>query len=465
MNDVQFAAREELLTDIHPEGCRFGVENRTEHFRTLRYGGELEFSKMVVAAMGQNDVLYDIGANVGIVAIHAAMKGGTVYAFEPDPYYSARLANNVALNQLQNVEIKNWAIGNEPGITDLYTDGDGGNSPCMRQLGRKEIIQVKLASVDTALAKGRLSPASLIKMDIEGAEHLALQGMKGLLNSPHAPRAVFIEIHPVFLELFNSTSEDVFTLLHDCGYGCVYQCRRSDQIHAVFWHDVSLSSTVGHISAGEKTSALPDEMILKELWPHALYLKVSKAEFSHLVERYKGKPEDLLTALLPLSARCQISNLLVMGDFESSQVFSWQHLAAHSGRMTITKHCQPSKNSTTEILGENGSYEVISPEDILSEIAQKHSHAMVILDVSDPRYTNNEQWNLNQIIDSIVEHGLLVLRNYVFGDSPELDTLMDEMTAPGQHLKAVGTSWRTAVFRRINSPTHGAIFPDLVVLP
>ena len=63
----------------------------------------------------------------------------------------------------------------------------------------------------------RLDKIDIIKMDIEGAEHEALRGMKQTLLK-YKPILV-IEVHHEFLPFFNSTAEAVRGWLKDLGYG------------------------------------------------------------------------------------------------------------------------------------------------------------------------------------------------------------------------------------------------------
>ena len=73
-----------------------------------------------------------------------------------------------------------------------------------------------------------------MKIDIEGAEMLALRGMSGLLQSNVAPRAIFIETHPEFLPLFGSSEIEVLALLESFGYIQAYKSQRKAQIHYVY---------------------------------------------------------------------------------------------------------------------------------------------------------------------------------------------------------------------------------------
>src|SRR5262249_29978945 len=59
---------------------------------------------------------------------------------------------------------------------------------------------------------------SLIKMDIEGAEWLAVQGARTALAQPGAQIDIVLEIHPLEIRRFGGTAKDLKTLLHDLGY-------------------------------------------------------------------------------------------------------------------------------------------------------------------------------------------------------------------------------------------------------
>src|SRR5660398_329033 len=73
----------------------------------------------------------------------------------------------------------------------LYTDGTAGRSPSLRQTGSRAAIEVQTRAIDEALSSGVLPEPDIVKLDIEGAEGLALTGMRQLLTSPGRPRTIF----------------------------------------------------------------------------------------------------------------------------------------------------------------------------------------------------------------------------------------------------------------------------------
>ena len=227
-------SRISTVTAFIPEGCRFEISTTVEIFRVEQFGGEKEFTEMILSGLTSSDVLFDIGSCIGMIAVHAAKKGVRVVAFEPDPGYRSRLSSNLKLNGIENVQIVDWAVSEEPGETKLYTEGMGGRSPSLRRSGWRRAVKVRTETIDHALERGELPRPTVLKLDIEGAEILALKGMKNLLQSDRAPETIFIETHPEFLPQFGSSESEVLTLLESWGYVSSYKNIRSGESHHVY---------------------------------------------------------------------------------------------------------------------------------------------------------------------------------------------------------------------------------------
>jgi FkbM family methyltransferase len=146
-------------------------------------------------------VAYDIGANIGYTAILLARcvgSQGKVVAFEPLPANLERLRANLALNSLETVvTVAPLAVGREARSASFLVHASGGMGKMEGSAGREapypERITVEAIDLDTYVyARGGPAP-SLIKMDIEGGEVLALPGMRALLQR-HRP-TMLIELH------------------------------------------------------------------------------------------------------------------------------------------------------------------------------------------------------------------------------------------------------------------------------
>lgn len=222
-------------TRFIPEGCLFEVTTPIEKHRVFALGNEELFLTRLLQEIQQGDVFFDVGSCVGVYAIHSACLGAQVVAFEPDSAYRERLKTNISLNnQHSAINVIDWAVSDCEGEATLYTDGVQGNSPSLRLIGERGASSVRTRSIDQALAMKELPIPTLIKMDIEGAEILALRGMNHLLNSDQAPRKIFLELHPEFLPAFDSSEEECMEILEKAGYVQEYKGERREQVHVIY---------------------------------------------------------------------------------------------------------------------------------------------------------------------------------------------------------------------------------------
>jgi len=154
----------------------------------------------------------DIGANIGyfsVIASRLVGDQGSVIGVEPYPYNIKMLQKNIALNGCTNVEILPFALTDKKGF--LTYDDSAGNSGNVIALGEEfsallESTLVYCVKLDDALEPG--TQVDLIKMDIEGAEHLALKGMQRLI-SEQAP-TIISEVSEGFLEHVSNVSMQTY---------------------------------------------------------------------------------------------------------------------------------------------------------------------------------------------------------------------------------------------------------------
>lgn len=171
--------------------------------------GELGF---FFRALQPGQVVLDIGANIGYFTLLFARgvgPKGHVYAFEPGPKSFKTLAKNIEVNGYQNVTLVNKAVSHTTGTTTLYIcrSGESDNRitdtvRCTDSYDQMEMPTVKLDD----FFLGNSCPIDLIKMDIQGAEYLALKGMTNLLARNPQVRLV-LEYAPAGLELTVRTAD------------------------------------------------------------------------------------------------------------------------------------------------------------------------------------------------------------------------------------------------------------------
>jgi FkbM family methyltransferase len=224
---------EVIITNYFLGKRKFYCNSKTEFFRTANYGNEEEFLGAFIYLLRDNDIVLDIGASIGIVSIYAAPHVKEVIAFEPDKEIFNKLNKNIELNQMQKlISTHNIGISDSQGEVLLNTDGIDGFSPSIANLSRHgEQVKINVDSIDNLISKNVIPYPTILKIDIEGAESLALSGAQKLLSSKKKPRLLFIEIHPSFLKEFNSSSEEVLNKVLNYGYAILTYSQRDDQIH------------------------------------------------------------------------------------------------------------------------------------------------------------------------------------------------------------------------------------------
>ena len=128
----------------------------------------------LISQIKKDDIVVDGGANIGTFSIIASRVAERVIAIEPDPHNYAMLLENIELNNASNIVAINAALSNHTGSG--YFEGNGENG----HLSTRG-IKVRLATIDEVSS----CRATIVKLDIEGAEPLALMS-QGSLDSIRA---------------------------------------------------------------------------------------------------------------------------------------------------------------------------------------------------------------------------------------------------------------------------------------
>ena len=164
----------------------------------------------------------DVGANWGYFTLVAGARVGAtgrVVSIEPDPRLFDLLDSNVTLNTFGNTRPIRAAAGTGPGeLTLTGFDPAGGNWGLSRVGGGDGFrFTARSLALDDELDALGIDRVDLLKMDIEGAEALALKGMTAGLRSGRYER-LLIELHPTLLLALGSSAEAVIDEVLAAGY-------------------------------------------------------------------------------------------------------------------------------------------------------------------------------------------------------------------------------------------------------
>lgn len=125
----------------------------------------------------------DVGANVGfysMLALDSVGASGAVHAFEMDERPRKCLRKTIGHERIPNLSLHEFAVGNRDGTIGVAMHEDSGNSGMVETGGQRQIAMRKL---DTWWHESGAKTIQGLKLDIEGAELLALQGAEELLRA------------------------------------------------------------------------------------------------------------------------------------------------------------------------------------------------------------------------------------------------------------------------------------------
>ena len=152
----------------------------------------------------KNETFVDVGANIGVHSLKVAHdykdKSVNIIAIEAHPETYHALLKNIECNNFKNIRGINKAVSDHKGTVTLYENREydkitGSShlhhhlSSILNTFNENSALQVECDTLDNILANNKVD---VMKIDIEGAEVLAL---KGATNTLKKLRKIIVEIH------------------------------------------------------------------------------------------------------------------------------------------------------------------------------------------------------------------------------------------------------------------------------
>jgi len=170
-----------------PFGMRMTVPPGFARARSYASGlYESDVTALVEGSLQKGMTVVDLGAFCGYYSLLASRlvgPSGRVYAFEPDPANYAYLMRNIQANACGNVAAINKAASNRNGKAVLVLDKEADHhwlALASPSPGNRASIEVSTLSLDDFFAGEGWPSVDLVKIDIEGSEEAALEGMREL---------------------------------------------------------------------------------------------------------------------------------------------------------------------------------------------------------------------------------------------------------------------------------------------
>lgn len=177
------------------------------------------------------DVFLDLGANIGyfsLLAANLAGEEGKVFSFEPEPKNFYYLQKNMEVNNYKSVHPFQKAVSDKNGTIELFIcDYDSGHHTINQYGGvevyshgrptEKKALKIDAVKLDDFLAD-KTDHVDIVKMDIEGAEALAVEGMRNILKNNKNIKFL-MEFFPLFIKkMGNSPEKLIKTLIEELDF-------------------------------------------------------------------------------------------------------------------------------------------------------------------------------------------------------------------------------------------------------
>jgi len=199
------------------KGLRINLHGSAVAFATG--AAERPLQDALVREVRAGATVFDIGANVGFVTLVAASlvgPTGRVVAFEPVPANADAIRENLALNNIDWVELHETAVGRAAGSAKMIVSDVSAFSRLETvnvPTGARERIDVGIISIDDFMGLGASPAPDLVKIDVEGAELDVLEGMRRTI-AEYRP-VILCEVHDcnvAYAELMSSLGYETVNL-------------------------------------------------------------------------------------------------------------------------------------------------------------------------------------------------------------------------------------------------------------
>lgn len=161
-------------------------------------------------------IFWDIGANIGLYSLYASLKYKNldVIAFEPSTSNLRVLSRNISINNLQSkIKIVNQPLSQERNKFSQFNEStfqEGGALHSFREkydftgknFETKNQYQLLGTNINDLIDKNILQIPNYIKIDVDGIEHLILQGGDKYLSEKKI-KSILIEVNENFFDQFN----------------------------------------------------------------------------------------------------------------------------------------------------------------------------------------------------------------------------------------------------------------------
>ena len=158
-------------------------------WNALFYGAYEAFELKLLAGLArcvEGAVFMDAGANVGHHTLYMAAHVEHVHSFEPNPAVWPRIEEKISVNGLENVTLHRCGLGSKTDQSPLFLGPESGEASVLQGASRNSrstSVQVSIVHGDDYFRQKDIRRFDIVKMDIEGFEKHAIEGMRTSLEA------------------------------------------------------------------------------------------------------------------------------------------------------------------------------------------------------------------------------------------------------------------------------------------
>lgn len=179
----------------------------------------------------ENLIFWDIGANIGLYSIYNSLKNlkSTTIAFEPSSSNLRVLTRNISINNLEKkIQVLSMPLTNKENTFQEMNEGNFIEGGALNSFGTKTDFEGKEfksqmkyrllgTSINHLIENKILEIPDYIKLDVDGIEHLILEGSSKILNNEKI-KSCSIEVNENYKEQYEKIldimKQNNFKILH-----------------------------------------------------------------------------------------------------------------------------------------------------------------------------------------------------------------------------------------------------------
>jgi FkbM family methyltransferase len=251
-NDFQLSFLDGLISNVQHKASNgkvvkmsFYTPNSLCLFRAKSFSSKEPETLLWIEEFGKDEaVLFDIGANIGLYSVyHNKLNNGRCVAFEPSFLNLKLLLKNVNVNNCQSLtSVITNPLSNTSGLSNFKYGSahEGGSLSAFgvefgfdgKKIDNNLSLNVIGFSLDQMLSDNYINiTPNLVKLDVDGIEHLIIEGAKNTLMHPDC-KTILVEVN----DNFEDQSNRVASLLTNYGFTL------RNKLHADMYNDDLLHS-------------------------------------------------------------------------------------------------------------------------------------------------------------------------------------------------------------------------------